>query len=182
MAIAADVTDERAIQDLARQVVERFGRIDVWINNAAVTLFARFEQTPPEAYRKSLRRRQAGGRISWSLQVAQKEVGAVSPDGNYPKAEWGSSRGSGTISNNSRDGIALRFGGLFLKNRSMPARWSPTFIDGGMKSEASSVIACWSNPYCDGALWDYSNRFSAVLDGLQQTAVGPSARNLSRCE
>jgi short-subunit dehydrogenase len=52
MAIAADVTDEPAIHDLARRVVERFGRIDVWINNAAVTLFARFEQTPPEAYRR----------------------------------------------------------------------------------------------------------------------------------
>jgi NAD(P)-dependent dehydrogenase (short-subunit alcohol dehydrogenase family) len=52
IAIAADVTDERIIQDLARRVVESFGRIDVWINNAAVTLFARFEQTPPEAYRR----------------------------------------------------------------------------------------------------------------------------------
>jgi short-subunit dehydrogenase len=52
IAITADVTDERAIQNLARRVVERFGRIDVWINNAAVTLFARFEQTPPEAYRR----------------------------------------------------------------------------------------------------------------------------------
>jgi short-subunit dehydrogenase len=27
-------------------------RIDVWINNAAVTLFARLEQAPPEAYRR----------------------------------------------------------------------------------------------------------------------------------
>src|SRR5918994_2114334 len=51
-AIAADVTDERAVQDLARRVVESFGRIDVWINNAAVTLFARFEQTPPAVYRR----------------------------------------------------------------------------------------------------------------------------------
>ena len=52
IAIAADVTDEPAIQDLARRVIERFGRIDVWINNAAVTLFGRFEGTPPEAYRR----------------------------------------------------------------------------------------------------------------------------------
>jgi short-subunit dehydrogenase len=52
LAIAADVTDQQAIQDLARQVIETFGRIDVWINNAAVTLFARFEQAPPEAYRR----------------------------------------------------------------------------------------------------------------------------------
>jgi short-subunit dehydrogenase len=52
LAIVADVTDEQAIQDLARRVAETFGRIDVWINNAAVTLFGRFEGTPPEAYRR----------------------------------------------------------------------------------------------------------------------------------
>jgi short-subunit dehydrogenase len=52
LAIAADVTDEQAIEQLARRAVETFGRIDVWINNAAVTLFARFEQAPPEAYRR----------------------------------------------------------------------------------------------------------------------------------
>lgn len=52
IAVAADVTDQQAIQNLARRVIETFGRIDVWINNAAVTLFARFEEAPPEAYRR----------------------------------------------------------------------------------------------------------------------------------
>jgi short-subunit dehydrogenase len=52
LAVAADVTDQQAIQRVARQAIETFGRIDVWINNAAVTLFARFEQSPPEAYRR----------------------------------------------------------------------------------------------------------------------------------
>jgi short-subunit dehydrogenase len=52
LAIAADVTDQQAIQNLARRVIETFGRIDVWINNAAVTLFARFEEAPPDAYRR----------------------------------------------------------------------------------------------------------------------------------
>jgi short-subunit dehydrogenase len=28
------------------------GRVDVWVNNAAVTLFGRFEETPPDAYRR----------------------------------------------------------------------------------------------------------------------------------
>jgi len=50
--VVADVTDQRAIQDLARRAVETFGRIDVWINNAAVTLFARLEEAPLEAYRR----------------------------------------------------------------------------------------------------------------------------------
>ena len=52
LAIPADVTDQEAIKSLARQVIETFGRIDVWVNNAAVTLFARIEEAPYEAYRK----------------------------------------------------------------------------------------------------------------------------------
>ncbi len=52
LAIPLDVTDESAVQDLARRAIETFGRIDVWVNNAAVTLFGRFEETPPEAYRR----------------------------------------------------------------------------------------------------------------------------------
>ena len=52
LAVPTDVTKEEAVQDLARRTVERFGRIDVWVNNAAVALFARFEEAPPEAYRR----------------------------------------------------------------------------------------------------------------------------------
>lgn len=49
---AADVTDEAAVQDVARRTVEAFGRIDVWVNNAAVALFGLFEETPSRAYRR----------------------------------------------------------------------------------------------------------------------------------
>jgi NAD(P)-dependent dehydrogenase (short-subunit alcohol dehydrogenase family) len=80
IAIAADVTDEPAIQDLARHVIERFGRIDVWINNAAVTLFARFEQTPPAAYRRvsSSCRRLSFIRFSQHLIVdGRTDVGTI---------------------------------------------------------------------------------------------------------
>lgn len=52
LAIGADVTDEAAVQAAARQAVERFGRIDVWVNNAAVTLFGRLEEVPIEAIRR----------------------------------------------------------------------------------------------------------------------------------
>ncbi len=51
MVVPADVRDESAVRSLARQVVEQYGRIDVWINNAAVSLFGRIEETPYEAYR-----------------------------------------------------------------------------------------------------------------------------------
>lgn len=50
--VPTDVTDEDAVKELARKSAERFGRIDTWVNNAAVALFARFEEAPSEAYRK----------------------------------------------------------------------------------------------------------------------------------
>jgi NAD(P)-dependent dehydrogenase (short-subunit alcohol dehydrogenase family) len=49
LAVPTDVTHEEQVESLARQAIERFGRIDVWVNNAAVTLFGRFEETPTEA-------------------------------------------------------------------------------------------------------------------------------------
>lgn len=52
LAVPTDVTDEAAVQQLARRAVETFGRIDVWVNNAAVTLFGRFEETPAADYRQ----------------------------------------------------------------------------------------------------------------------------------
>ena len=36
----------------ARAAVARFGRIDVWVNNAGVIAFAPFEETPPDVFRR----------------------------------------------------------------------------------------------------------------------------------
>ncbi|AUX47000.1 short-chain dehydrogenase [Sorangium cellulosum] len=52
LVVPTDVRGEDAVRELARRAVERFGRIDVWVNNAAVTLFARTEEAPYEAYRQ----------------------------------------------------------------------------------------------------------------------------------
>jgi short-subunit dehydrogenase len=54
VAVPTDMTDERAVQTLARRAVEAFGRVDTWINNHGVTLFARFEETPPDEFRRVL--------------------------------------------------------------------------------------------------------------------------------
>lgn len=52
LAIPTDVTHETAVQELARRAVAQFGRLDVWVNNAAVSLFARFEDAPWDVYRR----------------------------------------------------------------------------------------------------------------------------------
>jgi NAD(P)-dependent dehydrogenase (short-subunit alcohol dehydrogenase family) len=41
-----DVTDPESVDELARFTAERFGKLDVWVNNAAVTMFARLEEAP----------------------------------------------------------------------------------------------------------------------------------------
>jgi NAD(P)-dependent dehydrogenase (short-subunit alcohol dehydrogenase family) len=47
-----DVTDPAAVEALATDVVGRFGRLDAWVNNAAVHLFGRFEETPYDDWRR----------------------------------------------------------------------------------------------------------------------------------
>ncbi len=50
LAVPTDVTDATAVDELADRAVAEFGRIDVWVNNAAVTLFSNFEEAPAEEY------------------------------------------------------------------------------------------------------------------------------------
>jgi NAD(P)-dependent dehydrogenase (short-subunit alcohol dehydrogenase family) len=54
MAVPTDVTDEAAVRALADKAAERSGAIDIWVNNAAVTAFGRFEDIPHDAYRRVL--------------------------------------------------------------------------------------------------------------------------------
>jgi NAD(P)-dependent dehydrogenase (short-subunit alcohol dehydrogenase family) len=54
LAVPTDVTDADGVQALARRAVERFGRIDVWVNCAAVTAFAPFQEMPLEDFRRVL--------------------------------------------------------------------------------------------------------------------------------
>jgi short-subunit dehydrogenase len=52
VAVPTDVRDEEAMRRLAAVAAERFGRVDVWVNNAAVSLFGRFDQAPPDLWRE----------------------------------------------------------------------------------------------------------------------------------
>lgn len=47
-----DVSDESAMKEITHKVIQAFGGIDIWINNAAVSLFGRIEEVPFPALRK----------------------------------------------------------------------------------------------------------------------------------
>jgi short-subunit dehydrogenase len=49
LAVPADVTDAAAVRGLARTAAEAFGGIDVWVNNAGMSLWGPFEAIPLEA-------------------------------------------------------------------------------------------------------------------------------------
>jgi NAD(P)-dependent dehydrogenase (short-subunit alcohol dehydrogenase family) len=47
LAVPTDVTDEAAVAELARCAVQRFGRSDVWVNNAGFYLLGPLDATRP---------------------------------------------------------------------------------------------------------------------------------------
>ncbi|MHA6797167.1 SDR family NAD(P)-dependent oxidoreductase [Pseudonocardia bannensis] len=50
----ADVTDPEAVEDAARRTVDRFGRIDAWVNAASVMAFGSFLDVPLDDVRRVL--------------------------------------------------------------------------------------------------------------------------------
>jgi NADP-dependent 3-hydroxy acid dehydrogenase YdfG len=52
IAVPTDVTGPAAVERLRCRAVEQFGRIDVWVNDAAVYAMGSIESTPPEAFRR----------------------------------------------------------------------------------------------------------------------------------
>ncbi|GAA5223921.1 SDR family oxidoreductase [Membranihabitans marinus] len=54
LVVPVDVTEAESVERVADRAVETFGRLDVWINNAAVTVFGPLSQTPLEDFRRVL--------------------------------------------------------------------------------------------------------------------------------
>jgi NAD(P)-dependent dehydrogenase (short-subunit alcohol dehydrogenase family) len=52
LVVPTDVLDEAAVAGLARAAVDRFGRIDVWVECAAVMAYGRFLDVPTEVFRR----------------------------------------------------------------------------------------------------------------------------------
>jgi NAD(P)-dependent dehydrogenase (short-subunit alcohol dehydrogenase family) len=52
LVVPTDVTDPAAVESLAAETVAEFGRIDAWINNAAVSVVGLFEEIPLAEFRR----------------------------------------------------------------------------------------------------------------------------------
>ncbi|HEV2072657.1 MAG TPA: SDR family oxidoreductase, partial [Thermomicrobiales bacterium] len=52
VAVPTDVTDEAAVLALSQRAIDAFGRIDVWVNNAAVSFFGKLHEVPMEDFRR----------------------------------------------------------------------------------------------------------------------------------
>lgn len=50
--LETDVSDADQVEAAAKQVEERFGSIDVWINNAMVSVFSEFKKIKPEEFKR----------------------------------------------------------------------------------------------------------------------------------
>ena len=54
LTVPADVADETAVENVADRAIVRFGRIDIWVNNAGSGVYGRFEEVPAEAWRRAI--------------------------------------------------------------------------------------------------------------------------------
>ncbi len=52
LAVASDVSDREEVARILERSLESFGSVDVWVNNAAVSCFGRFEDIPEHVYRR----------------------------------------------------------------------------------------------------------------------------------
>jgi NAD(P)-dependent dehydrogenase (short-subunit alcohol dehydrogenase family) len=52
--VVADASDFEQVKNVADQAAARFGRIDTWVHSAAISLYAKFEDTTPEEFKRLL--------------------------------------------------------------------------------------------------------------------------------
>jgi NAD(P)-dependent dehydrogenase (short-subunit alcohol dehydrogenase family) len=52
LVVTVDMADPKAVEDAAQQVVDAFGHIDVWVNNAFAGVFAPFTEITSDEYRR----------------------------------------------------------------------------------------------------------------------------------
>ncbi|WP_244188165.1 SDR family oxidoreductase [Streptomyces regalis] len=52
LVVSVDMADAKAVDDAAQKVVDEFGHIDVWVNNAFAGIYAPFTEVTPDEFRR----------------------------------------------------------------------------------------------------------------------------------
>lgn len=52
LVVPADVADDTAVDRVLAEALTRFGRVDAWVNTAAVVAYGRFEEVPADVFRR----------------------------------------------------------------------------------------------------------------------------------
>ncbi|MGW1955985.1 SDR family oxidoreductase [Streptomyces sp. NPDC001920] len=52
LAVPVDMADAKAVEHAAQQVVDAFGHIDIWVNNAFAGIYAPFTEVTPDEFRR----------------------------------------------------------------------------------------------------------------------------------
>ena len=52
IAVPADVTNFEQVKAIADKAIQQYGRLDTWVHSAAINLYATFEQTTPEEFKR----------------------------------------------------------------------------------------------------------------------------------
>jgi short-subunit dehydrogenase len=72
LVLPLDVADEAAVEQAATKVEETFGPIDVWVNNAMVTVYAEFLDIEPDEFRRAIEVTFLG--MVWGTRTALKRM------------------------------------------------------------------------------------------------------------
>jgi meso-butanediol dehydrogenase/(S,S)-butanediol dehydrogenase/diacetyl reductase len=137
LVVAADVSDWAAMQDVVKQTVERFGRVDVLVNNAGVAPMGSLTKTPMEDWHRVMNIDVNGvfygcrAAMPYLLESKGSIINLSSVSGLG--GDWGMSfynAAKGAVSNFTRS-LALEYGGQGVRvNAVCPAlTWSDLTAD-----------------------------------------------------
>ncbi|MFH0737375.1 MAG: SDR family oxidoreductase [Candidatus Micrarchaeota archaeon] len=80
MALAMDITDKRSVEKALEEVVKRFGRADILINNAGIGVFSPFEDRTSEEFERAMRINLLGTFLCsqvFSAQMKKQKGGSI---------------------------------------------------------------------------------------------------------
>lgn len=90
LVVPTDVSDPDQMQTLAEQTVAQFGRIDTWVNNAGVALYATVEDTDPAELRRVVEVNLLGA--MYGRKPPSPTSGAAAAPSSTSRPRWGDER------------------------------------------------------------------------------------------